>query len=547
VAWTANLGIAQQDGAVTAALKEQVRRRDDTTARAIERNALERVYESPVARPRWLTVGGGPTRQALEAVEALASAHTYGLPVQTEEVALLRTLGAAWPHSPTDAAEFDVVLSQSLIRLLAGVRIGRVDPVAAGFAAPNDYADVDIAALLGAVATSRDVASAIASIEPRYAGYRALERALSRYRALAADTTVHHPRRPRSTIRVGDRYDDMPTLARFLAALGDLSAGDRVLGHPAAPAAGADSAVYDGPVVEALRRFQRRHGLDPDGVIGPATLAALRTPLTHRVRQIELALERWRWLPNRAPARFIAVNVPGFRLDAFENDSTAERPELVANVIVGRAASHKTPLFTATLREVVFRPYWDVPPKIARTELVPMFRRRPSYFFSDGFEIVRAGTSDVPAASFPLTSANLDRVASGRLRVRQRPGPANALGFVKFNFPNPYNVFLHDTPTRDLFAQTRRDFSHGCIRVAQPNELAEFVLRGQEPWDAIAIDSAMRGDRTLHVPLTRPIPVFVLYATAVAAGDGTVSFYPDLYKHDAALERLLGLVSPARE
>jgi len=156
------------------------------------------------------------------------------------------------------------------------------------------------------------------------------------------------------------------------------------------------------------------------------------------------------------------------------------------------------------------------------------------------------GTSDVEATTFPPTSANLARVASGELRLRQRPGPANALGLVKFVFPNRYNVVLHDTPTPELFAHSRRDFSHGCIRVAKPNELARHVLRGEEPWDSVAIDSTVRGDRTVHVPLARPLPVFVLYATAVVSPDGAVNFYPDLYGHDTKLERLLGFAPVAR-
>ena len=300
--------------------------------------------------------------------------------------------------------------------------------------------------------------------------------------------------------------------------------------------------MYTGALVRAVRSFQRRHGLDPDGAIGPATMTALRVPLAQRVRQIELTLERWRWLPDRAPSRYVVVNIPGFRLYTFEDDSTARHPVLAMNVIVGQAEGrHDTPVFTATMREVVFRPYWDVPPRIARTELVPLFRRRPEYFVNEGFEIVQPGASEAEAPTFAPSSRNLTRDAAGELRVRQRPGSTNALGFVKFVFPNRYQVYLHGTPAQSLFAHTRRDYSHGCIRVEQPNDLTEFVLRGQDPWDRAAIDSAMHGSRTLHVPIARPLPVFVLYATAVADGDGTVSFYPDLYRHDARLERALGL------
>jgi murein L,D-transpeptidase YcbB/YkuD len=217
------------------------------------------------------------------------------------------------------------------------------------------------------------------------------------------------------------------------------------------------------------------------------------------------------------------------------------------NVIVGTAdRRHHTPVFSATMREVVFRPYWDVPPRIARAELVPIFRRTPSRFDEEGFEIVRPGTIELDATTFQPTAHNLSRVAAGELRVRQRPGTANALGFIKFVFPNRYNVFLHDTPTRELFARARRDFSHGCIRVSRPNELAEFVLQGQDTWDRAAIDSMMRGARTLHVALDRPVSVFVVYATAAATSDGTVHFYPDLYKQDAALERALGIAPGTR-
>lgn len=532
VAWVANVGVAQQDGALAVALREQLGRQTDTAARPIERDALARMY-GPVARPRWLTASAQLTRQAEEAIDVLASVDRYGLPVQPAEVERLKAFAGS-RNSPDSAARFDVELSRMMIRFVANVRTGRISPAAVGLDLPNAHEDVDLASLVDSVANSPEVASTVAIIEPKYAGYRALQRALLRYRTLAADTTVRPPQRPGSTIRPGATYHDTRALARFLRALGDLPALDTI------------SAVYEGALVEAVRGFQRRHGLDPDGVIGPATAQALRTPLSYRVRQIELGLERWRWLPNRPPNRFVAVNVPGFRLDAFENDSMAEHPALVTNVVVGQAQGHKTPMFTATMREVVFLPYWDVPTTIARTELVPLFRRRPGYFTSEGFEIVRTGTSDVEAPTFPPTPANLARVASGSLRVRQRPGPANALGFVKFVFPNRYNVFLHDTPTRDLFARSRRDFSHGCIRVARPNELAQFVLRGQPQWDAIAIDSAMQGDHTIHVPLSRPLPVYVLYATAVAACDGTVSFYPDLYQHDATLERRLGLAPITR-
>ena len=222
--------------------------------------------------------------------------------------------------------------------------------------------------------------------EPSYAGYRALIRALLRYRALATDTSLRPPARVARSVRPGNAYSEALLLAQYLVALGDAdsAAARGVIAN------GDTTAGYEGALVNAIVRFQRRHGLEPDSIIGPATMAELRVPLGRRVRQIDLALERWRWLPDEPPERYVVVNVPAFRLYVFEHDSAAAAAALSMNVIVGQAEGrHDTPVFAATIREVVFRPYWDVPPRIARTELIPIFRRRPAYFDHEGFEIVR--------------------------------------------------------------------------------------------------------------------------------------------------------------
>ena len=490
------------------------------------------------AGPRWSTLPGGPSRQAVSIMALLDSAELRGLPSARYGVDSLRVLAASAGSSAADAARFDVALSRAVVRFLADLHLGRVTPAAVRFDLPNAHDRVDLAALTDRVARADDVAAAVSSVEPPYAGYRALERALGRYRALAADTSLRAPRRPARSIRPGNTYADLPALARLLVALGDLD-------RDAARTASRDSAGihrYAGAVVDAVVRFQQRHGLVPDSVIGPATIAALGVPLAQRVRQMELTLERWRWLPDTPPERYVVVNIPGFRLYAFEHDSAARQPVLAMNVIVGQAEGrHDTPVFTGVMREVVFRPYWDVPPSIARKELIPQFRRKPDSFEAEDYEIVRRNTGDVPATTFEPTSRNFGRVLAGELRIRQRPGANNALGLVKFVFPNPYNVFLHGTPAQSLFAYTRRDFSHGCIRTEHPTDLAELVLQGQAPWDRQAMDSVMNGDRTVHVPIVRPLTVFVLYATAAVDGAGDVRFYPDLYRHDAALERVLGL------
>ena len=527
-------------GVAVQALLERPMSTTEAPGHPRERQAVAQLYRSSGFRPLW-TTERELTPQALSALRELASSDLRGLPSSIYDVPSLRALAVAAPGSVEDAARFDIALSGAIARLLAHLHAGRVDPTTLRFDLPNAYDQVDLPALVASVARATDVAAAVSAAEPVYAGYHALTRALSRYRRLAADSTLRAPARAPKTIHPGDGYADVAALARLLRALGDLTSdGHDTSEHVATDSAGAP--VYDAALVDAVTRFQRRHGLDADGALGPATMVQLRVPLARRVRQIELTLERWRWLPDRPPSRYIVVNIPGFQLYAFEDDAAAERPTVTMNVIVGQAERrHNTPVFTATMTEVVFRPYWDVPPRIARVELIPIFRRRPQYFDAEGFEIVRRGTGDVPVATFPPTEINFGRVIAGELRLRQRPGPANALGAVKFVFPNRYQVYLHDTPTQNLFSRTQRDYSHGCIRIAEPPTLAEYVLRGQTPWNRVTISDAMTGDRTLRVPVARPPSVFVLYATAVVDAGDVVSFYADLYGHDAALARALGL------
>jgi murein L,D-transpeptidase YcbB/YkuD len=256
------------------------------------------------------------------------------------------------------------------------------------------------------------------------------------------------------------------------------------------------------------------------------------------VRQIELALEWWRWMPDDTSGRFIVVNIPEFRVRVFARDSSGDRPIVTMAAIVGEARRRRyTPVFVATMQHVIFRPYWDVPPRIARNEEIPKIARRPGYFASQEMEIVRG--YDEQVVRYPPTPQNLAKIAAGELRLRQRPGEKNALGLVKFIFPNNYSTYLHDTPAKSLFARARRDFSHGCMRLSDPPRLAEAVLERQQGWDRARIDSAMHGHRTFRVNLELPIPVYVLYLTAMPDDRGDVHFSRDIYGHDAALIRAL--------
>jgi murein L,D-transpeptidase YcbB/YkuD len=255
-------------------------------------------------------------------------------------------------------------------------------------------------------------------------------------------------------------------------------------------------------------------------------------PAAERARQIELALERLRWIPSLEAGRVVFVNVPAFELVAFDEISPAQPPALRMDVVVGRALRTETPIFTGAMKTVVFAPYWNVPTSIARNEIAPKLRRNPAYLAAQDMELVSGGSVLAP------TAENIARLASGGVQVRQRPGTKNALGRVKFLFPNSNNVYLHDTPSQKPFGEARRDFSHGCIRLSQPGALALWVLTPQG-WDADRVKSEMAGTREKAVALEKPVPVVIYYATAFVRGDGTISFYGDIYGHDAQLERAL--------
>jgi murein L,D-transpeptidase YcbB/YkuD len=282
-----------------------------------------------------------------------------------------------------------------------------------------------------------------------------------------------------------------------------------------------------------VKRFQERHGLPPDGVIDEATSRALAVPPAARVRQIELALERYRWLPEVGEQRFVFVNVPAFELQAFDAMDPPEGPALSMRVVVGRAGRTPTPVLAAALRHVVFAPFWNVPRSIAEAEMLPKLERDPGFLASQHMEVV-AGEQVLPDG--PETVA---RLAAGEARLRQRPGPKNALGRVKFLFPNAHDVYLHDTPAQTLFQRSRRDFSHGCVRVEEPEALAVWVLRDQPDWTRERIAEALAGADERWVSVRSRILVILLAGTARVRRDGSVAFTEDLYGHDAALERAL--------
>jgi len=488
-----------------------------------ELKPLAAMYAARGVGPLWLA-GAVPSPAAEEALAILAAADDDGLVPADYDAADLAAVArqmAEVQGTPEERGRFDLLLSLDLLRYLDDLDRGRVRPNP--IQRPGPGVRPGLGEEIARAAEADTVVALAAAIEPQLVQYGNLKRFLPRLRELAGDTSLVAPPRGR-TVRPGDRYDGLPALVRLLTALGDL------------PPGAADTLTrYGGPVADAVRRFQSRHGIEPDGILWPLTQEALRVPLSWRVRQVELAMERLRWLPPLT-GRALAVNIPAFHLYGFDSTGLVGGSQVEMRVVVGRALDTRTPMLLEDMQYVEFRPYWNIPRSIIVKETVPALRRWPKYLQWNDMELV--GAKGV-ALGDRVTSGDIERLARGELGVRQRPGPGNALGLIKFVFPNRADVYMHATPSTQLFARTRRDFSHGCIRVQDPVGLAEWVLRDEGGWSRDRIVAAMEGDRTLRVALARPIPVSIFYTTVVASSEGAVRFYADIYGNDQHLDQAL--------
>lgn len=464
---------------------------------------------------------GRLTPQARELIASMQSAERVGL--RAEDYALRERMPTQFEDARLDIetqSQIDAALSARAGAFLQHLQFGRVTAKQAGFEFPAPTLPDPMIAVR-ALAQARDVRTALADLEPRALPYRLLKSALTEYRELASRPWPTLSPISRS-LRAGDAYADAPKIRQTLATLGDLPLHD----------ADNDTAVLDDTLVAALERFQRRHGLDPDGVLGKQTYAALTTPLSKRVEQIELTMERWRWTAALERPD-IVVNIPQFMLFALPRDA-GEKP-IEMPVVVGQTVPHmRTPAFTGKLRYVVFQPYWDVPTSIVRREILPRVRKDPGYLDRQEMELVRGQSDNSPVV--PTTPEAIEELAAGKLRLRQRPGPKNSLGPIKFMLPNPYNVYLHATPATELFGRSRRAFSHGCVRVSDPARLALYVLKNAaDAWDEARIETALCATSMQRVNLVEPLQVLLFYGTAVATQTSGMLFADDLYGHDARL------------
>ncbi len=490
------------------------------------RTWLQKFYEPAGYAPAWIQ-GSQPSPQALSLIAIFKDAWKKGLEPEDYDASHWDERIRSLQGSANGPASFDVALTVSTMRYVSDLRIGRINPQHFKFGLSVEQKKYDLAQFLrDRIMTSSNLQTVFDAVEPPFPGYRRTEQALANYIELARTDQREELPAVTKPIAPGQPYPGVPRLVRFLRLVGDLPL-DATLGE--------DSQTYNGPLVDAVKRFQRRHGLDDDGRLGPATIKQMNVPLQDRVRQLQLTLERWRWLPAEFSAPPIIVNIPDFRLRALDENNNVT---IDMRVVVGKAMRTQTPVFSRDMTYVVLRPYWNVPPSILRSEIIPNIQRDRGYLARKRYEVATYDGKVVTAGD--VSDDVLAQLRAGKLMVRQKPGATNALGLVKLMFPNEFNVYLHSTPSQELFSRSRRDFSHGCIRVEKPAELAAWTLRNNPGWTLERVREGMQnGKDDVTVSLSKKIPVFIVYGTALAYQNGEVHFSDDIYGHDAQLAAAL--------
>ena len=481
---------------------------------------LMELYQRRRFEPVW-----SRPQQALELLALVRESEADGLDPGDYHVGSVQRAAEAltgpMPVPPAERAELDVILTDALARLAYHQRFGKVDPYTLDpqWNFRRELRNADPVMALQAAIDSPSLRRNLETLIPRGWFYRAMREGLARYRAIAVNggwPTV--PDGP--TLRPGDTDSRVSIMALRLAATGDLHEGT----------ASAIDVRYGQDLEQAVRRFQARHGLEVDGIVGPGTLRAMNVSAAERVRQLEINLERARWVLDDISDYFILVNIAGFRVYVVRDREVVWE----TRAQVGRPY-RKSPIFRDEMKYLVFNPTWTVPYSIATRDLLPQIKQNPGFFEARGFDLLGRNGEPVEPSSVDWAGVTSN---SFPYTLVQKPGPANAMGRVKFMFPNQYAVYLHDTPSRYLFDRADRTFSSGCIRIENPFELAEILL-GPDGWTRERFESVLDTGKERTVFLSRPVPVLLLYWTALANPDGTVSFFPDVYSRDAAIDRAL--------
>jgi L,D-transpeptidase YcbB len=475
------------------------------------------------------TRDGAPTASATAFIEQFRNAGLKGLIPEDYDAPRWADRVQALNSKSADAISlFDVAMTVNVMRYISDLRIGRVNPSHFNFEIPVQDKKYDLAEFVSDNAVdSTDVPKLIAGVEPDSEEYRKTEAALAHYLDLAKQeeqTRAESLPTVAKPVSIGGAYPAAGALLTRLQLEGDAESGS-------APSTATASTVFDSTLSDAVKHYQHRHGYTEDGKLTPQTIKSLNVPMTYRVTQLQDSLERWRWLPDPYLHARLMVNLPEFVLRGFDPD---HKLDFTMRVVVGKVmGQHDTPVFTHMMKYLVFRPYWSVPVDIARKELVPHMEASHGYLASKNFEVTNN-------KGMVLTDYTAKQVAQGAVMVREKPGPKNSLGLVKFIFPNQYDIYLHSTPAVSLFEQTRRDFSHGCIRVQKPADLAAWVLQGQGgDWDLDKVEEAMNsGADNRTVSLKTPLPIDIFYLTAIVVDNDEVHFFDDIYGYDSEMQQV---------
>jgi len=486
---------------------------------------VRRFYGQREGAPAWLS--NGNLSRATEALQVLQTARAhgfapqdYGEPQLTERLMALKPSKSTPDNEEPDRlqkmADLDAGLTTALLAFGRDVAAGRTSPATVDPRWKARRELPDLAETLGRAAGG-DLKTWIDSVRPSHPEYAALQQALTNLQAQR--DKGGWPRIPAGAFTPGRSNPSVIALRQRLTADGHLTGS----------AASNTSPVYTKEDEAGVRAFQELHSLKGTGIADAATLKAMNVSLDDRIHQIEVNLERWRWMPNDFGSRHLVVNIPYYHLMARENGKTV----MDIRVVVGKPDEHKTPVFSSEMSTVVFSPYWNIPDSIVEGETAPSVARDPAYLAKNNIEILdmsKSGGTTVDAARVDWDDAEQLK----HLAFRQKPGPNNALGHVKFLFPNEFDVYLHDTPADALFARPGRAFSHGCVRVEEPEALAKYILRGYEEWDDAHILEAMNAGVEKQFKLKEKIPVHIVYFTAWVDEKGGLHFQPDVYGYDAA-------------
>jgi murein L,D-transpeptidase YcbB/YkuD len=441
----------------------------------------------------------------------------YHLTQLMDRITTVRSVSDQRHESRIEAlGRLDLLLTDAFLLYGSHLLNGRVSPGVENQIWGLKPDKIDLAAILQIALDRGDIASAVRNLQPMHPGYAGLRQALARYREMAA-SGGWPSLPPGPALRLGSYDPYVPVLRTRLQAEGYLSHDVSI-----------SDTLYDESLDQAVRSFQQQRGLEDDGVVGPATRATLNAPIDARIQQLVLNMERWRWLPRELGSRAVIVNTAGFTLDVIE----AQKPVLTMRIIIGKPYT-RTPLFHTRITAVELNPAWHIPPSIATKELLPLIRRDPQYLTKHHISVVRGwrdeGTINPASINWAYLSPR-----SFPYRLRQEPGPWNALGRIKFHLPSPFDIYLHDTPAQSLFTRAVRAFSHGCVRIEKPLDLAAYLLRDTS-WARDALQTAIEQDTRTTIQLTQPVPVYIGYWTAWVEENGAVHFGPDLYGRDRRL------------